>query len=408
MMNNIQFSKMQCFGSPANQNYIIQGDNCNVCDILSEEYKSVIKCIYIDPPYNNGEEYSHYTDIWTHRNWLYNMEKILRRLFPLLSEDGSIWISIDDTELHYLKVLCDEIFGLKNFITTIVWQHRTTRENRRVFSNNHEYMLLYAKNPSLFKSSRNDLPLNPDVLNRYKNPDNDSRGPWQSISLNVQAGHAVKSQFYTITTPGGTKYAPPNGRCWAYNEERMLKEIDCGNIWFGTDGKGVPRKKKFLSDPKKGLTPETLWGASQVGTTNDAKKHILSLFPSIPVFDTPKPETLIKQILELSSNEGDLILDAFLGSGTTAAVAHKLGRKYIGIDYSADSMNYAVERLKMVIDGELGGISKSVGWSGGGGFHSLSLVTKKGYDETSESYEQSESLIRESGLSYTPIRRIYF
>lgn len=408
MMNNIQFSKMQCVGSPNNQNYIIQGDNCNVCDILSEEYHSAVKCIYIDPPYNNGEEYSHYTDIWTHRNWLYNMEKILRRLFPLLSDNGSIWISIDDTELHYLKVLCDEIFGLKNFITTIVWQHRTTRENRRVFSNNHEYILLYAKNPALFKNSRNDLPLNPDVLNRYKNPDNDPRGAWQSISLNVQAGHAVKSQFYTITTPGGAKYDPPNGRCWAYNEERMLKEIDCGNIWFGVNGNGVPRKKKFLSDLKKGMTPETLWSASQAGTTNDAKKHILSLFPNIPVFDTPKPEMLIKQILEISSNEGDLILDAFLGSGTTAAVAHKLGRRYIGIDYSADSMNYAVERLKMVINGESGGISKLVGWSGGGGFHSLSLVTKKGYDETTESPEKNESLIRESGLSYTPIRKIYF
>lgn len=408
MINNIQFSKMQSFGLPNNQNYIIQGDNCNVCDILSEEYKSAIKCIYIDPPYNNGEEYSYYNDIWTHRNWLYNMERILRRLFPLLSEDGSIWISIDDTELHYLKVLCDEIFGLKNFITTIVWQHRITRENRRVFSNNHEYILLYAKNPSLFKSTRNDLPLNPDVLNRYKNPDSDPRGPWQSISLNVQAGHAVKSQFYTITTPGGAQYDPPNGRCWAYNEERMLKEIGYGNVWFGVDGNGVPRKKKFLSDLKRGMTPETLWSAAQVGTTNDAKKHMLSLFPNNPVFDTPKPELLIKQILEISSNEGDLILDAFLGSGTTAAVAHKLGRSYIGIDNSADSINYAVERLKMVIDGEPGGISKSVGWTGGSGFHSLSLVTKQGCDETPESREPSESMIRESGLSYTPIRRIYF
>lgn len=407
-MNYIQFSKMHCFGSTANQNYIIQGDNFNICDVLGEEYKCEVKCIYIDPPYNNGEEYSHYTDIWTHRNWLYNMEKILRRLFPLLSDDGSIWISIDDTELHYLKVLCDEVFGLKNFVTTIVWQHRTTRENRRVFSNNHEYILLYAKNPFIFKNSRNDLPLNPDVLSRYKNPDNDPRGPWQSVSLNVQAGHAVESQFYTITAPGGAKHDPPNGRCWAYNEKRMLQEIDCGNIWFGTDGNGVPRKKKFLSDLKKGMTPETLWSASQVGTTNDAKKHILSLLPNIPVFDTPKPETLIKQILEISSNEGDLILDAFLGSGTTAAVAHKIGRKYIGIDCSANSFNYAVERLKLVIDGESGGISKSVGWSGGGGFHSLSLVAKKDYDETAESREPSENMIQESGLSYTPIRKIYF
>ena len=361
------------YGMVNSGNMIIRGDNRAVCDSLKSELLNQVKCVYIDPPYNNGEEYNHYNDIGSRKDWLSDMREVLSRLFPLLSPDGSIWISIDDNELHYLKVLCDEVFDAKNFISTIVWQHRTTRENRRVFSNNHEYILLYAKNLAEFKESRNPLPLSSDVQKRYKNPDNDPRGLWQSVSLNVQAGHAVASQFYTIVSPMGIPHEPPNGRCWIYNQERMLREIDEGNVWFGADGKGVPRKKKFLKDAKTGLTPETLWSANQVGTTNQAKKHILSLFPKMPVFDTPKPESLIKQILEISTNPNDLVLDAFLGSGTTAAVAHKLGRKYIGIDCSAESINCATNRLTQVIDGESGGISGNVAWTGGGGFEHLTV-----------------------------------
>ena len=373
-MASLKLITIKQYGTADNNNMIIHGDNRTACDLLKSELASQVKCIYIDPPYNNGEGYNHYSDVATRKNWLCEMEQILSRLFPLLSSDGSIWISIDDTELHYLKVLCDEIFGVKNFISTIVWQHRTSRENRRVFSNNHEYILLYAKNPTEFKEFRNLLPLSPDILERYKNPDNDPRGPWQSISLNVQAGHAVASQFYTIVSSTGVSHTPPNGRCWIYNQERMLDEIQQGNVWFGADGKGVPRKKKFLKDTKKGLTPDTLWTANQVGTTNQAKKHILSLFPQMPVFDTPKPESLIKQILEIATNPNDIVLDAFLGSGTTAAVAHKIGRKYIGIDRSAESIQCATERLAKVINGESGGISNEVNWTSGGGFAHLKIL----------------------------------
>ena len=367
-MKNCKFADTKQYGNTDSRNAIIQGDNRIVCDLLKQDFLNQVKCIYIDPPYNNGEEYNHYRDNGTKKEWLDNMRIILMKLFPLLSYDGSIWISIDDTEVHYLKVLCDEVFGAKNFISTIVWQHRTTRENRRVFSNNHEYILLYAKNLVDFKTSRNLLPLSPEVRKRYKNPDNDPRGPWQSVSLNVQSGHAAASQFYTIVAPSGISHNPPNGRCWIYNQEKMNTEIAQGNVWFGADGQGVPRKKKFLKAAKGGLTPETLWTANQVGTTNQAKKHILSLFPDMPVFDTPKPETLIKQIVEISTNPNDLVLDAFLGSGTTAAVAHKLGRRYVGIDNSAESIKYATERLKQVVDGEAGGISGNVAWAGGGGF----------------------------------------
>lgn len=349
-------------------NMIIKGDNCAVCDCLMDEFASKVKCIYIDPPYNNGEKYTHYSDVYDHEQWISNMKRIVTRLYQLLSDDGSLWISIDDNEVHYLKVLCDEVFGRNRFVTTIIWQHRTTRENRKTFSNNHEYILVYAKNPSVFKKSRNLLTVDDTVLSRYKNPDNDPRGPWQSVSLNVQAGHAVKSQFYSIKAPNGKVYNPPNGRCWIYNEERMQREIAENNIWFGKDQNGTPRKKKFLHEAKLGMNPETLWHASLVGTTNDAKKQLLALFPSMIVFDTPKPESLIRQILEIASDEGDLVLDAFLGSGTTAAVAHKIQRSYIGIDISSESISYALERLDRVIKGEQGGISKDVSWNGGGAF----------------------------------------
>lgn len=349
-------------------NMIIKGDNCAVCDYIMNEFADKVKCIYIDPPYNNGEEYAHYSDVFSHKQWLDNMRSIINRLFRLLTKDGSLWISIDDNEVHYLKVLCDEIMGRSNFVTTIIWQQRTTRENRRAFSNNHEYILVYAKDPATFKKKRNLLCADNSVLARYKNPDNDPRGPWQSVSLNVQAGHAVSSQFYSITAPGGKVFNPPNGRCWIYNETRMKKEIADNNIWFGLDKNSTPRKKKFLCDAKLGLTPETLWLASDVGTTNDAKKQLLALFPTMTVFDTPKPESLIRRILEIASNEGDLILDAFLGSGTTAAVAHKMKRAYIGIDISSESIDYSLSRLKRVIAGEKSGISKDLGWEGGGSF----------------------------------------
>ena len=349
-------------------NMIVKGDNCAVCDYIMNEFADKVKCIYIDPPYNNGEEYAHYSDVFSHKQWLDNMRSIINRLFRLLTKDGSLWISIDDNEVHYLKVLCDEIMGRSNFVTTIIWQQRTTRENRRTFSNNHEYILVYAKDPATFKKKRNLLCADNSVLARYKNPDNDPRGPWQSVSLNVQAGHAVSSQFYSITAPGGKVFNPPNGRCWIYNETRMKKEIADNNIWFGLDKNSTPRKKKFLCDAKLGLTPETLWLASDVGTTNDAKKQLLALFPTTTVFDTPKPESLIRRILEIASNEGDLILDAFLGSGTTAAVAHKMKRAYIGIDISSESIDYSLSRLKRVIAGEKSGISKDLGWEGGGSF----------------------------------------
>jgi adenine-specific DNA-methyltransferase len=289
-------------------------------------------------------------------------------MYTLLSEDGSLWISIDDSEVHYLKVEADKIFGRNNFVGTIIWERRNTRENRKVFSRNHEYLLVYAKNLSIWSKSRNSLPIDEEIRNRYKNLDNDIRGPWQSVSANVQEGHATKQQYYSLKSPSGKLHLAPKGRCWVYSEAKMQSEIAKNNIWFGKDGNCAPRLKKFLSERSAGVTPETLWHASDVGTTTSAKKHLLSIFSEISIFDTPKPEQLIARILEISTNPGDLILDPYLGSGTTVAVAHKMHRKYFGIEIGDHIKTHCVRRMQQVIEGEEGGITNNVGWTGGGGF----------------------------------------
>lgn len=371
--NRLKKIKKHSYGN-VNSNMIIQGDSNVILDLLHNSLRGAVKCIYIDPPYNTGEKFSHYYDSKSHEDWIVSMTNYLHKLKPLLKQDGSIWISINDSEMHYLKIAADLIFGRKNFITTIVWQQRNTRENRKIFSNNHEYILVYAIDRNKFKNSRNLLPANTEISNRYKNPDNDIRGPWQSISANVQSGHAVKSQFYEIVSPTGVKHKPPTGRCWVYNKKRMLREIEANNIWFGKNKDGVPRIKKFLSQSKVGLTPETIWLSDEVQTTDAAKKYLMSLFPDQPVFDTPKPEQLIKRIFDIATNPGDTILDSFLGSGTSSAVAHKMNRSYIGIEKEERTLEYVVTRMKKIVMGENGGISREVGWGGGGGFGFYKLV----------------------------------
>ncbi len=354
---------------------IIQGENLDVLELLAKDYTEKVKCIYIDPPYNNGENYTHYDDS-VHEEWIIEIKKRLRKLKPLLSSDGSIWISIDDSEVHYLKIAADEIFERKNFITTIIWQQRTTRENRKIFSNNHEYILVYAKNKTSFSRSINKLKGNGEQIARYKNPDNDKRGPWQSISLNVQAGHAVKSQFYELISPNGKKHNPPKGRCWAYNKDKMKDLIKDGRIWFGLEGNGVPRLKKFLSETEIRITPDTLWLGSDVGTNKEAKKHLIKLFPDKEVFDTPKPERLLKRIFEIATNENDLILDAYAGAGSAIAVAHKMKRQYIGIDRGNHIVDFVVERQKLVLQGKSLGILESVS-DKNEGFEFYKLAKKK-------------------------------
>lgn len=370
-MNGFEYIKDLSYGDAIATGKLVHGDNLTVLSMIGADLKGAVRCIYIDPPYNNRERYAHYDDRTSHSEWLSEMEAVLTALAPVLAEDGSLWISIDDNELHYLKVLADSVFGRDRYLATIAWEHRTTRENRRAFSHNHEHLLVYARNPERFRKSRNRVPASTELLARYKNPDDDPRGPWQSVSLTAQAGHGTASQFYEVIAPSGRCHNPPKGRCWIYNEERMRCAIADGEVWFGSHGRGVPRLKRFLSTADTGMTPPTLWTAEFAGTTAMAKREVLKLFPGEKVFETPKPEQLIGRIVEIASDPGDLVLDAYLGSGTTAAVAHKLGRRWIGIERGEHALTHCAQRLRMVVDGEDGGISAKAGWSGGGSFRFL-------------------------------------
>jgi adenine-specific DNA-methyltransferase len=372
-------AKWSC-GQRNTGNMLVHGENLEVLVHLAQNVPGSVKCAYLDPPYNNGESYLHYYDSMGHDQWLKSVTERMEQVKKLLSRDGSIWISIDDSELHYLKIAADKVFGRNNFVTTIVWERRTSRENRKVFSKSHEYLLVYAKDIKTWTKFRNALPITLEVKERYKNPDKDPRGVWQSVSANAQNGHATPQQYYKLKAPNGRVHEPPKGRCWIYNKQKMFEEIAKNNIWFGKDGNAVPRIKQFLSTRKVGLTPETLWRAEDVGTTSDAKKHLLTLFKGVALFDTPKPELLIHRVLQISTNPGDVVLDAYLGSGTTSAVAHKMGRKYIGIENGEHIKTHCASRMRQVIAGESEGASQLLGWSGGGGydFYCLQSVGKRG------------------------------
>jgi adenine-specific DNA-methyltransferase len=400
-------------------NRLIFGDNLLALKALEQEFAGKVKCIYIDPPYNSGTAFTHYDDGVEHSLWLSLMRDRLEILRQLLSADGSLWISIDDSECHYLKVLGDEVFGRPNFVANVIWEKRKSRENRRVFSFNHDHILLYALDKSHFERTRNQLPLSDDVLARYRNPDNDPRGPWQSVSATAQAGHATASQFYELTAPSGRRFSPPSGSCWRYTQPRMEAEIRANNIWFGRGGTSMPRIKKFLRDNSEaGLTPETLWFADDVGTNDDAKRHVTDLSHNVEAFETPKPEALIARIISIATNPGDLVLDSFAGSGTTGAVAHKMGRRWIMVELGEHARTHIVPRLTKVIDGQdPGGITDAVNWKGGGGFRYFrlapSLLEKDRWGNwvVSKQYNAAmlaEAVCKHEGFTYDPSPTIYW
>lgn len=355
------------YGDKASENMLVHGDNLEALKSLLPFYAGRVKCIYIDPPYNTGYAFEHYDDNLEHSKWLSLMYPRLKLLRELMSEESSIWISIDDDEGHYLKVVCDEIFGRQNFIATCIWHKKHTRANdAKWFSDNHDYILVYAKVKSAWQ--RNLLPRTDGIASGYSNPDNDPRGPWQSLPLQAKSG----SGEFEHTFANGVKWTPPKGRFSAFSHA-TLEEMEKDNrIWFGKNGTNIPRYKKFLSEVKDGLVPTTLWFREEVGDNQEAKQEVKQINPD-DVFSTPKPERLIQRILTIATNPGDLVMDSFLGSGTTAAVAHKMGRKWIGIEMGEHAKTHCAVRLRKVIDGEQGGISKSVNWQGGGGFRFYEL-----------------------------------
>jgi len=356
----------------APNNLLIQGDNLEALKALLPFYRGQVKCIFIDPPYNTKSAFEHYDDNLEHSQWLSMMLPRLQLLRDLLSDDGSIWVTIDDNEGHYLKVLMDEVFGRRNFVASCVWQKRYSRENREAIGDVHDYLHVYARNPERFKRERNLVPMNEEQAKVYRNTNDDPRGRWRPVPMTAQAGHATPEQFYEVVTPSGKSHFPPDGRCWGIARatyERLLAE---GRIYFGKNGDAQPNIIRYLSEVP-GLAPWTWWPSEEVGHTDEAKKEANTLFGGETSFGTPKPERLIQRILHIATHPDDLVLDSFLGSGTTAAVAHKMGRRWIGIEMGDHAATHCLPRLQKVVDGEQGGISQAVGWQGGGGFRFMRL-----------------------------------
>jgi adenine-specific DNA-methyltransferase len=352
-------------GDPATGNMLIQGDNLDALKALLPFYAGQVNCIYIDPPYNTRSAFEHYDDNLEHTQWLALMWPRLEILRDLLAENGSIFVSIDDNEGHYLKVIMDEIFGRNNFITNVIWRKNySPKSSARHFSEDHDHILVYARNADIWVP--NPMPRTEKQDKAYKNLDDDPRGPWKTSDLSARNFYSLGR--YAITTPSGRVIdGPPGGNYWRVSEENFWKMAADNRVWWGRKGDAIPQIKRFLNEVKQGITPQTFWSYEEVGHTQEAKQEILALFGS-DVFITPKPERLMDRVIRVSTNPGDLVVDSFLGSGTTAAVAHKMGRRYIGIEMGEHAVTHCAPRLKKVIDGEQGGISEGVGWKGGGGF----------------------------------------
>ncbi len=390
-------------------NMLIHGDNLLALKALEADYAGQVKCVFIDPPYNTGSAFTHYDDGLEHSIWLGLMRDRLEIIKRLLAEDGSLWITIDDNEAHYLKVLCDEVFGRTNFVASAVWQKRYSRENREAIGDAHDYVLIIAKEAARFKSVRNRVPMTEDQAKVYKNPNNHPRGRWRGIPMTAQGYRP--NQMYEIVTPGGAVHRPPEGRCWSTVEPEFKKLLADGRIYFGKDGNSQPNIIRFL-DEVEGLVPWTWWPHDETGHTDEAMKEMHALFGKEDPFPTPKPERLINRILHIATNPGDLVLDSFAGSGTTGAVAHKMGRRWIMVELGDHCSTHIVPRLQKVIEGaDPGGITKAAEWKGGGGFRYYELAPslleqdKWGREVISKDYDAAmlaQALCKLEGFAYAP------
>jgi adenine-specific DNA-methyltransferase len=360
-------------GDTSAQNLLIQGDNLDALKALLPFYAGRVKCIFIDPPYNTKSAFEHYDDNLEHSQWLSMMYPRLELLRDLLSEDGSIWVTIDDNEGHYLKVVMDEIYGRSNFIATVAWEKDKGGRGDADISTSQDMILGYAKKRQRWASVRNLLERTVVQAGRFRNPDNDPRGPWRQGDDGT-AKSGTEKQRFEITLPSGRIVKPKVGRYWAFSEETFALARAEGRAYFGKNGDRLPIIKRYATVVREGVAPRTWWPAEETGTNQSAKRdHLSKLLPDIEPFATPKPEELLARIIHISSNKDELILDSYLGSGTTAAAAHKMGRRYIGIEMGEHAVTHCLPRLKKVVEGEQGGISEAVGWKGGGGFRFMKL-----------------------------------
>jgi adenine-specific DNA-methyltransferase len=396
-------------------NRLIFGDNLLALKALEQEFAGKIKCIYIDPPYNTGSAFEHYDDGIEHSVWLSLMRDRLSILWHLLGNDGSLWISIDDSEMPYLRVLLDEICGRDCFVATNVWQKRYSRENREAIGDVHEYVIVYAKSVDRFKHIRNRVALDDKSTKVYKNPNNDSRGPWRIIPMTAQGFRP--NQMYPIVSPSGKTHYPPEGRCWSTIEPEFKKLLGQGRIYFGKDGSAQPGVIRYLSEVE-GHVPWTWWPHDEVGHTDEAKKEMHGLFGRAEAFATPKPERLLRRIIEIASDPGDWVLDSFAGSGTTGAVAHKMGRRWIMVELGEHIHTHIIPRMRKVVDGDdPGGITKAVDWKGGGGFRYFrlapSLLQKDRWGQMVINPEYNAAMLAEAmckleGFTYAPSDTVYW
>lgn len=350
-------------------NMLIQGDNLEALKSLLPYYRGQVKCIYIDPPYNTRSAFEHYDDNLEHSQWLAMIWPRLVLLRELLAEDGSIWVSIDDNEGHYLKVIMDEVFGRQRFIADIAWKRRDGAPNDRKIGPTYDHTLVYGNEARMNLMARTEKADAQYQL--YEEPFGfDERGPFRKVDStgNAKGGRHVESLTYPVTNPfTGEQVYPRKGRCWVYRREVMEAMVADRRYFWGKDGKaGTPMRKLFATEAKQGMTAPTIW--DDVGLNQHAAREIELIFGEKASFETPKPENLLKRVIEIATNPGDLVLDSFLGSGTTAAVAHKMDRRWIGIEMGDHAVSHCAPRLHKVIDGEQGGISEAVGWKGGGGF----------------------------------------
>jgi len=352
----------------ARTNVLAIGEGLDVLDALTTQTTVLnggIRLVYIDPPFNTQVNFRQYNDTMQRPMWLSMMRERLAALRPLLAENASVWVHLDDTEVHRVRAVMDEIFGENAFVTSVVWQKKTTRDSRAAFSSNHDTILVYAPSgPKKWKTSRNLL-VKEDA--HLRNRDDDPRGPWADAPFTAPGYR--RAQQYEIVTPTGQTLRPPRGRSWYATEQTYLDLLADDRIWFPKGGDGSPRLKLFAHQ-LRGLVPFTVWGATDTGTNDDAKRHLMAMFPKIEVFDTPKPELLLERIIHIASNPGELVVDIFGGSGTTAAVAHKMRRRWVVAERNMQTvMDFLLPRMLQVVNGtDPGGVTEAASWMGGGNF----------------------------------------
>ena len=362
----------------ARSNVVAIGDGLDVLEALGTQgsvLKGGIRLVYIDPPFNTQVNFRQYNDTMQRSMWLSMMRDRLAALRPLLADNASVWVHLDDAEVHRARAVMDEVFGEGAFVASVIWQKKTTRDSRAAFSSNHDTILVYAPSgPKQWKTSRNLL-VKEDA--HLRNRDEDPRGPWADAPFTAPGFR--KGQQYEIVTPTGQVLRPPRGRSWYATEQTYLDLLADGRIWFPKGGEGSPRLKLFAHQ-LRGLVPFTVWGTADTGTNDDAKRHLMAMFPQVEVFDTPKPESLLERIIHIATNPSELVVDLFGGSGTTAAVAHKMRRRWVIAERSPkNALDFLLPRLQRVVDGrDPGGVTEATSWVGGGSFEIVCVSPRCG------------------------------